>query len=221
MNAFDIIGPDMIGPSSSHTAGAVRIGNAAANLLKGTPKKAKIGLYGSFAKTGKGHGTPMALVAGMLGMKPNDPNIKNSFAIADDNNFEYEFYDAELEHAHPNTAVILLESDTGKTVNLQASSIGGGKIRLDMINGLPVNILGEYTTILITNDDRTGVVAAVSSLLSWRNINIANFELNRDTKGKTAMMSIKIDGNINNEDIKMIETLPGVISATVFQIGSV
>lgn len=221
MNVFDIIGPDMIGPSSSHTAGAVRIGNAAHNLLKGTPRHAKIGLYGSFAKTGDGHGTPMAIVAGILGMKPNDPNIKSSFEIAKKKNFTFEFYTAELENAHPNTALIDLESNEGYKFNMQASSIGGGKIRLDEINGLPVNILGEYTTILITNDDRSGVVAAVSSLLSWRNINIANFELNRDHKGKKAIMAIKIDGNISDEDIKMIETLPGVLSATVFQIGTV
>lgn len=221
MNVFDIIGPDMIGPSSSHTAGAVRIGRAASTLLSGKPVKARIGLYGSFEKTGKGHGTPMAIVAGILGIMPNDPNIKNSFELAKQSGLTYKFYKVDLEKAHPNTAVINLVSDTGKTLELQASSIGGGKIRLDMIDGLPVDISGEYTTILITNDDRTGVVAAVSSLLSWRNINIANFELHRNKRGKRAMMSIKIDESIDDDDIAMLETLPGVISANVLEIGSI
>ncbi len=222
MNVFDIIGPDMIGPSSSHTAGAVRIGLAACVLLDGKPIKARIGLFSSFAKTGKGHGTHKAMIAGILGMKPNDRKIRRSYDIALEQGLEYEFYDIEdLDGVHPNTAVIDLFSDKGHSIKLQASSVGGGKIMVNKIDDMPVSISGENTTILILNDDRPGVMSSVTTVLASSDINIATFELNRNKKGDKAMMSIKVDDAVSAEVMSRLRNLSGVESVNILEIGTI
>ena len=132
LDIFEILGPIMVGPSSSHTAGAVRIGRMARTLLGEPPVKADIGLYGSFAETGRGHGTDRALVAGLLGMKPDDLRIPESFSVAKEQGLSFVFHPAELREAHPNTAVLTVEGASGKKTNVQAAYIGGGRIRLDM-----------------------------------------------------------------------------------------
>lgn len=216
IDVFDIIGPDMIGPSSSHTAGAVRIGRVARELLQSKAVRAKIGLYGSFDKTGRGHGTHMAIVAGILGMMPNDPDIAESFTIARQEGLALDFYSANLSKStHPNTAVIFVESEGNRSIDIQAASVGGGKIRLDKINNFPVNISDESTTILVKNNDKKGVVAEVSAFLASRGVNIATFELRRDEDKKIALMSIKIDGDISREEVKNMEHIPGVISTNL------
>ena len=153
LDIFDILGPVMVGPSSSHTAGAVRIGNMARTLLGGEPKTARIGLYGSFAETGRGHGTDRALVAGLLGMKPDDLRIPDSFAIAAERGLEFSFSTARLREAHPNTAVLDVTGVSGRKLTLQAASIGGGRIRVEQLNGVEVNFTGTFNTLIIRHQD--------------------------------------------------------------------
>ena len=140
MDLFDIIGPIMIGPSSSHTAGAARIGFSARELLGEEVVKAEITLHGSFADTYRGHGTDRALLAGLMGMAVDDPRLRDSLEIAVANGFEYEFKTTELADAHPNTAILELTGNKGGTINVRASSVGGGNIRIDEINGMAVSI---------------------------------------------------------------------------------
>lgn len=139
MNIFDILGPVMVGPSSSHTAGAARIGYITRKLLGSRPKKARIGLSGSFAATGRGHGTDRALVAGLLGMKPDDMRIPESFAVAGQKGLEFEIYNTQIKEAHPNTALLDVEGVDGKTIVVQASSLGGGRIMLNELDGITVD----------------------------------------------------------------------------------
>ena len=137
MRLFDVLGPVMIGPSSSHTAGAARIGYTAQKLLGEVPAKADIGLYGSFATTGKGHGTDRALVAGLLGLRPDDPRLPDSFALAEEQGMTFTIHPVELRSAHPNTAVLHLTARSGRELSLKAASVGGGRIRVTEIDGVP------------------------------------------------------------------------------------
>ena len=148
LDIFEILGPIMVGPSSSHTAGAVRIGRMARTLLGEPPVKADIGLYGSFAETGRGHGTDRALVAGLLGMKPDDLRIPESFSVAKEQGLSFVFHPAELREAHPNTAVLTVEGASGKKTKVQAASIGGGRIRVDQLDGVAVDFTGIFNTLM-------------------------------------------------------------------------
>ena len=168
LDIFDILGPVMIGPSSSHTAGAARIGAMARTLLGAPPVKAAIHLYGSFAETGSGHGTDRALVGGLLGMKPDDPRLPNAFEEAKKAGLTYTIDEIKLRDAHPNTAVIDAESADGKTLTMQASSIGGGRIMVNKLDGIDVNFNGMFNTLVIRNEDASGTVAAVTSIFAMR-----------------------------------------------------
>ena len=173
MDIFDILGPVMVGPSSSHTAGAVRIGSMARTLLGTAPKKAAIHLYGSFADTGLGHGTDRALVAGLLGMKPDDLRIPYAFEAAKKQDLHYTIDTIELRDAHPNTAVIEVWDKNDKYLEMQASSLGGGRIMVDKLDGISVNFTGEYNTLVVRNQDESGTVAADwrssgSEVKTWR-----------------------------------------------------
>ena len=143
MRLFDVLGPVMIGPSSSHTAGAARIGYTAQKLLGEVPAKADIGLYGSFATTGKGHGTDRALVAGLLGLRPDDPRLPDSFALAEEQGMTFTIHPVELRSAHPNTAVLHLTARSGRELSLKAASVGGGRIRVTEIDGVPADFGGD------------------------------------------------------------------------------
>ena len=165
MNIFDILGPVMVGPSSSHTAGAARIGYITRKLLGSQPKKARIGLSGSFAATGRGHGTDRALVAGLLGMKPDDMRIPDSFSVAKQEGLEFEIYNTQIKEAHPNTALLDVEGVDGKTIVVQASSLGGGRIMLNELDEITVNCTGACPTLIIRNEDSPGQVAEVTSVL--------------------------------------------------------
>ena len=165
MNLFDILGPVMVGPSSSHTAGAVRIGYVARHLLKDEPCKVKIGLYGSFAQTGKGHGTDKALIAGILDMHPDDMRIPESFDLAKKSGLDFEFYNADIRNAHPNTALLEMIGKRGRKLNVQASSLGGGRIMINRLDGIDVNFSAEKPTLNIHNIDQTVNVAKVTSML--------------------------------------------------------
>ena len=174
MDIFDIIGPVMVGPSSSHTAGAVRIGYIAGKLMGEPIAKAEILLYGSFLATGKGHGTRKALVAGLLGMKPDDMRIPDSFEIAKEHGIEVAFGESALRDAHPNTAQIFLTSVTGKKLEVVGESLGGSRINIAQIDGISTNFSGDYPTLVVHNMDQPGHVAEVTSMLAHKSVNIAS-----------------------------------------------
>ena len=219
MSIFDILGPVMVGPSSSHTAGAVRIGYAARQLLKDIPVKAEIGMYGSYAQPGKGHGTDKGIIAGLLDMHPDDIRIPDSFSIADKNNLKFSFYTASLRDAHPNTALIDLEGTNGRKLSVQASSLGGGRIMINQIDGIDVNFSAEKPTLIVHNLDQPGHVAEVTSMLSHKCVNIATMQLYRDKRGGYAVMVLETDQEIPEESLKWLEHLEGVIKVTYVNIG--
>ena len=205
------------GPSSSHTAGAVRIGRMARTLLGSQPVKAEIGLYGSFEETGQGHGTPRALVAGLLGMVPDDLNIPNSFELAAQQGLTFSFYSAKLREAHPNTAVLTIEDAAGKQLVLQAASTGGGRIRVDRLNGVDVSFTGALNTLIVRHQDIAGEVANVTRELAKARINIATMSLCRDRRGGDALMVIETDQKIPPVARVLIEELHGVKRITYYE----
>ena len=217
MELFDIIGPVMVGPSSSHTAGAVRIGYVASRLLGEKPKEAKILLYGSFLDTGKGHGTDKALVAGLLGMKPDDGNIANSLEIAGREHIQIEFGEARLPEAHPNTAELILAGVNGNTIDVVGESVGGGKINIAKIDGIDTNFSGERPTLIVHNLDQPGHVSEVTSMLSHKSVNIASMQLYRSYRGGKAVMVIECDQEIPQDGINWLSKIEGVLKVTYFE----
>ncbi len=209
-NVFDIIGPIMIGPSSSHTAGAVRLGLIARAILGEEVKAANIGLYGSFAQTYKGHGTDRALIAGIMGFKPDDERIRSSLHIAAEKGLEFSFSKVDLEDAHPNTAVITLTGITGRTVTVQGASIGGGNIEVSSINNYQVSLSGKYPSVIIVHQDMPGVINGVTAALARFNINIAYMKVSRSERGAEALMNIEVDDNISDEVVAACERVIGV-----------
>lgn len=220
MNAFDIIGPVMIGPSSSHTAGAVRIGRVARALLGAEAVRAEIGLHGSFARTYKGHGTDKALIAGILGLAPDDGRIRFSPDLARERGLAVGIRELELDGAHPNTALVELESAGGRTVSVQAASVGGGSILVSRVNGMEVQFTGQYATLIVLHKDAPGTIAAVTELLAAHGVNICNFRLSRRHKGGAAVMTIEADGSFGQELNEAVGQLPNVLSSTLLQPGA-
>lgn len=217
MNVFDIIGPIMIGPSSSHTAGAVRLGKVARTLLNEEVVDAKIQLHGSFAKTYRGHGTDKAIAGGIMDMLPDDIRIRNSLEIAKEQGIIVSFEEVVMEKAHPNTALIILTGKSGKIVTLRGASVGGGNIIINSINGLEVELSCQNTSLIVVHKDTPGTIAAVTNFVAQNGLNIGNFRLSREEKGGLAVMAIEIDGaeneNLNNE----ISKLPNIISSTMLK----
>lgn len=207
MNSFDIIGPIMIGPSSSHTAGAVRIGKIAQLLLNEPPVKAVITLSGSFARTYRGHGTDRALVAGILGMDPDDERIPISLEVAGEQGLDYRFGCRDLPDVHPNSVVIALKGVNGGQMEIQGASVGGGAILVTKLNGLDVRIDGETSVLVVVHRDTPGIVSAVSNLLVEQGVNICNLYLTREEKGGGAVMTVGID---SLPDLKITEWLRGL-----------
>ena len=216
INIFDMMGPVMVGPSSSHTAGAARIGNMGRTLLGEEVARADIGLYGSFAETGYGHGTDRALLAGLLGMKPDDLRIPNAYEEANRAGMAYSFRTVELRDAHPNTALLELTGKSGKKLTLQASSIGGGAIVVNKIDGIDVNFTGDFNTLIVRNQDESGSVAAITSILSQVHINVANMSVNRHRRGGDALMVIETDQHIKPRQVEVLSELPGILSVTYY-----
>lgn len=210
MNVFDIIGPVMIGPSSSHTAGACRIGYVARKLLTDAPQEANITFAGSFAKTYHGHGTDRAIVAGILGMTPDDGRLPDSLAIAKSQGLAFKFDTAELPKAHPNTAIIRLRGENNTEVEIEGASVGGGNILITKLNGMTSAFTGENNTVIVAHNDTPGVIADVASTFASYGVNIGNFRLARPKKGQQAMMTLEIDGEASREIIEEIEKLPNV-----------
>jgi len=216
INIFDMMGPVMVGPSSSHTAGAARIGNMGRTLLGEEVARADIGLHGSFAETGFGHGTDRALLAGLLGMKPDDLRIPNAYEEANRAGMAYSFRTVELRDAHPNTALLELAGKSGKKLTIQASSIGGGAIVVNKIDGIDVNFTGDFNTLIVRNQDESGSVAAITSILSQVHINVANMSVNRHRRGGDALMVIETDQHIKPRQVEFLSELPGILSVTYY-----
>lgn len=214
MNIFDIMGPIMVGPSSSHTAGAVRIGRVARRLLGSQPVRAEIAFHGSFAATGAGHGTDRAIVAGLLDMAPDDPNIPSSFRLAQEAGMEVDIRKVELRNAHPNTAILTLTNAQGRVLSVSASSLGGGRIRVNAIDGMEASFSGAFPTLIIRNEDRPGIVAEVSRVLSRHNANIATMQLYRDRRGGLAVMVIECDAPLSAPLREELAGLNGVVRCT-------
>jgi len=218
MNVFDIVGPVMIGPSSSHTAGAVRIGYVAGLILGSSAVKAEIHLHGSFAKTYKGHGTDKALIAGILGMMPDDERIPKSPLLAKEAGLDVTIIPDFIAGAHPNTARIILTAADGEQVIVQGASIGGGNIVINQINGLPVEFAGQCDTLIVIHRDTSGVVAEVSQYLGGLGINISSFRMSRSEKGGIAIMTIEVDGKVEPVMNEHIMRMPNILRAIALRL---
>lgn len=209
-SVFDIIGPVMIGPSSSHTAGAARIGKAARNLFGEEPKWAKIHLYESFAKTYKGHGTDFALVGGLLGFETDDTRMSSALILAKERNMEIEFIEESGASDHPNTARLIIGNDQ-EEMELVGISIGGGKVEITELNGFELRLSGNHPAILIMHNDRFGAIASVTKILAKYEINIGHMEVNRKDVGKEALMVIEVDQNVDDTVLKELDDADHII----------
>ncbi len=206
---FDILGPIMIGPSSSHTAGAARLGKIGREIADKSFSGVTFYLHGSFAKTYKGHGTDRALVAGILGMEPSDERIKDSLNIAKEKGINIEFIETDLGYEHPNTVKIIFHYEDKEDFFLIGSSIGGGNILITNLNGDEIQFSGNYPTILIRYKDQKGSISRISSILSSEDINIATMKVTRERK--IATMVIEIDSPIEDFVINKIAELDEII----------
>lgn len=201
---FDILGPIMIGPSSSHTAGAARLGKLAGSIADGPIKKVTFLLHGSFAKTYRGHGTDRALVAGILGMDPWDEQLRDSIDIAEERGIEIKFEEADLGDVHPNTVKFIIEKEDGDIVTVMGSSIGGGSVVITEVNGEEIEFTGEYPTIIIHHKDLPGMISKVTRLLYEKEINIAFMKVFRTVKGSSANMIFETDNEIPENIVEAI-----------------
>jgi len=208
ISSFDVIGPIMVGPSSSHTAGAVRLGQIGRAMLGQTPQKATIAFHGSFAHTGTGHGTDKAIIAGLLGLGTSDERIRNSFELAHNAGMRFEFQEIDLgEEAHPNTARLTLTA-RDEIIRLTGSSIGGGMIEISELQGYPVHFNAELNSLIIIADDQPGTINAVSGWLAAHQINIAYLRVKRDQRGGDAIMIIETDQPVPQALVEGLEILP-------------
>ncbi|YCA42601.1 L-serine ammonia-lyase, iron-sulfur-dependent subunit beta [Bacillus sp. JZ8] len=212
-SVFDIIGPVMIGPSSSHTAGAARIGRVARTIFGVQPESVIISLYGSFAETYKGHGTDVALVGGLLDFDTSDTRIPLSLNLAKAAKMDVTFIEEEAISDHPNTARLQLKAGE-KEMEIVGISIGGGTIQIVELNGFKLNLSGMNPAILVVHNDRYGSIAGVTNLLTKYHVNIGHMEVSRKEKGKVALMAIETDENISDEVIEEIKGLPNVLQVT-------
>ena len=193
VSILDVMGPVMVGPSSSHTAGACRLGLLARGLVGGTPERARIELHGSFARTGEGHGTDKAIVGGLMGFRPDDDRLRTALEIAEREGLDYRFEKTTIaDDAHPNTTRIRVERGD-RTATMVGSSLGAGRVLLTEIDGFPVEVSGSYHTIVLVAEDIPGSVARIATLLADDGLNIANLRLTRKKRGGDAFMVIELD----------------------------
>lgn len=197
ISVFDVLGPNMIGPSSSHTAGAAVIAQLAQKLIAPPLKKVEFTLYGSFSKTYHGHGTDRALLGGIMGFSTDDVCIRDSFRIAGERGLEFSFVPNETgTDVHPNTVDIRMENAAGQVMTVRGVSLGGGKVKIVRINGVEVDFTGEYSAVIVVQQDKPGVVAHITKVLSDRGVNLAFMRLFRESKGLTAYSIIESDGRL-------------------------
>ncbi len=210
MGVFDILGPIMVGPSSSHTAGAARLGKVARAIAGDEIVEVTFLLHGSFGKTYKGHGTDRALVAGIMEMDPSDKRLRDSLEIAKEKRIKITFRDEDLGDYHPNTVRFLMKCKKGKSCDVIGSSVGGGNIEIVEINGNKVKFTGAYATIITSHKDIPGTVAKVTNILYSHKINIAFLNLGRSQKGKNATMTFEVDSKISKDLIEEIKAVEGI-----------
>lgn len=214
---FDIIGPVMIGPSSSHTAGAARLGKMARCIFGNTPKKVEMTLYGSFAKTYKGHGTDRALLGGLLGFKEDDKRIRNAKELADEAGLDYAFIESPLDIGHPNVVKFDLYGDHNRHMAVVGRSIGGGQIMITEVDGNDMSITGDEFTLVVFHEDRPGAISLISQALSESDINIASMRVFRKGKYKDAVMVITTDSVVNPITVQFMRECPGIQDVMTFE----
>lgn len=218
ISVFDVLGPNMIGPSSSHTAGAEIIAYLAQKMIAPPLCRADFTLYGSFAKTYHGHGTDRALLGGIMGFSADDKRIRDSFAIADERGLAYTFTPDEKEtEVHPNTVDIRMENAAGQVMTVRGESLGGGKVRIVRINGVQVDFTGEYNALIVVQQDKPGVVAHITRTLSERNVNIAFMRLFRESKGHTAYTIVESDERLPDGVDALLRENPNITDVMVVQ----
>lgn len=211
ISVFEVIGPNMVGPSSSHTAGAASIARLAWRMMHPKIKSVHFTLYGSFARTYQGHGTDRALLGGMMGFETDDVRIRDSFEIARKEGIEFSFTANTAEtDVHPNTVDMEIEDVEGRKLIVRGESIGGGKVRLTRIDGVKVLFTGEYHSLIVVHKDHPGVIANVTTILSKCHVNIAYLRVYRENKGGVAYMIIESDEEITQETVEAIEKNPFV-----------
>lgn len=214
---FDIIGPVMIGPSSSHTAGAARLGKMARCIFGNTPKKVDMTLYGSFAKTYKGHGTDRALLGGLLGFKEDDKRIRNAKELAGEAGLDYTFIESPLDIGHPNVVKFDLYGDNNRHMSVVGRSIGGGQIMITEVDGNDMSITGDEFTLVVFHEDRPGAISLISQALSESDINIASMRVFRKGKYKDAVMVITTDSVVNPITVQFMRECPGIQDVMTFE----
>ena len=211
ISVFEVIGPNMVGPSSSHTAGAASIARLAGKMLHQKIKSVKFTLYGSFAQTYQGHGTDRALLGGLMGFETDDIRIRDSFDIARNENIDFEFVTNTVEtDVHPNTVDMEIEDVSGKKLTVRGESLGGGKVKLTKINGVKVHFTGDYQALIVVHKDHPGVSSKVTSVFGKQHANIAFLRVYRESKGGNAYMIIESDAEIVSEVVEEIEKNPFV-----------
>ncbi|WP_439444031.1 L-serine ammonia-lyase, iron-sulfur-dependent subunit beta [Listeria aquatica] len=214
-SVFDVIGPVMIGPSSSHTAGASRIGSIARSVFGERPAQVDIHLYGSFAKTYKGHGTDVALIGGLLGFEPDDPRIKNAAELASEAGMHIQFIEETEEAPHPNTVKLVLKNGM-KQMTLVGASIGGGKVEIIRMNEFELEFTGTAPALLVLHEDKFGLIASTTKIIANHEINIGAMKVSRKVKGDDALMVIEVDQLVEQDLLDEIAKLDGV-----FQVASI
>ena len=219
ISVFDVIGPNMIGPSSSHTAGALRIARMAQAMVQSKIRSVRFILYGSFARTYKGHGTDRALLAGILGYGPEDLRIRNSYTNAEEAGIEYRFdIDTANQDVHPNTVEIVITEESGRKLSVVGESIGGGSAVLKRLNGIDIALSGEYQTLLVEQRDEPGVLAYITACLGEEQINIAFLRMYRENRGEAAYTVIEVDGEISEGVVDKVKQHPAVGNVTLIQL---
>lgn len=218
ISLFEVIGPNMVGPSSSHTAGAVSMALLAQKMFQGAIEKVDFTLYGSFAKTYKGHGTDRALLGGIMGYETDDLRIRDSFALAKRTGLKYSFSVSEENDVHPNTADIHITGTDGKRLFVRGVSLGGGKVKIVRLNKIEVEFTGEYSTLIVSQTDKQGVAAHITKSLSDHNVNIAFMRLFREEKGADAYTVVESDEKIPEEALECIKANPYVSDVMLVQV---
>lgn len=221
ISIFEAVGPLMIGPSSSHTAGAARLGRAAAAIVREPFTHVSFGLHGSFAKTYKGHGTDIALVAGVLGMAEDEEELRNAFALAAARGLGFDFYETELEGMHENSVKMTFRTADGSVREVCGSSLGGGQILICGIDGFPVKMRLNNNTLFIVHQDKKGVISQVTRILADNNINIGTMTVTRQERGAMALSVIETDSLIEEEALGQIRAVEHLKQAQAIKIDTV
>lgn len=218
ISVFDVIGPNMVGPSSSHTAGACAIAYLAQKMNNGALKNVTFTLYGSFAKTYRGHGTDRALLGGIMGFSTDDIRIRDSFSIATEQGISFAFIPNDRDtDVHPNTVDIRMENEDGRVMTVRGESTGGGKVRIVRINQVQVDFTGEYNAVIIIQQDKPGVAAHITKCLGDRNVNIAFMRIFRESKGETAYTIVESDGALPADIVPHLMGNPHVHDVMLIQ----